>query len=350
MKSAKHLAASLLALGVFGATSAVHADPIDLLDAFTINMSKYGFSWTSSSFTVAVDNLGADKQITLVQEQADGSWQEFPMYYKGTGGSDRELWTIGHDLTNTGAFALKYSVNGTTYWDNNNGQNYQFDAQGHLLGADQTIYVPSYSVSETANSQTGLHTFNATIVLKNLGHNKTVRLVYSSDNWATSTVVDASYAGSPVFYGYGSYLNPNANGTEVWTVSTPVAADFDGEFFIEYQVNGQSYYDNNFNADYPIAFDANYDDVYFKQTPTWSGYPMQLIDDHLWSTGLTVASDTVSEFKFDIFNDWTVNFGDDNQDGIADPNGANIQEGTAGTYRVFFNDETKQYWLQRYQD
>jgi hypothetical protein len=77
--------------------------------------------------------------------------------------------------------------------------------------------------------------------------------------------------------------------------------------------------------------------------------PMTLIDDYTWQRIVTFAEDDPDpRFKFDVFGDWTVNFGDNEEDGFADdPDGDNILvPGGPGSYRITFNDDTKAYTLE----
>ncbi|WP_018247382.1 S8 family serine peptidase [Orenia marismortui] len=91
-------------------------------------------------------------------------------------------------------------------------------------------------------------------------------------------------------------------------------------------------------------YQSNYDQVYFRGTPnSWDNQAMELVADHTWETTVTFAAN--SRFKFDIYGDWSLNFGDNNKDGYADQDGDDIYVYDAGTYKVTFYDDTKQYIL-----
>ena len=53
------------------------------------------------------------------------------------------------------------------------------------------------------------------------------------------------------------------------------------------------------------------------------------------------------EIKFRENNDWAVNYGDDGNDGILEPNGANIPV-SAGTYKITVNTETLEWSIEEY--
>jgi hypothetical protein len=60
------------------------------------------------------------------------------------------------------------------------------------------------------------------------------------------------------------------------------------------------------------------------------------------------AAGNDERFKFDVYGDWSRNFGDDDQDGTADANGADIPvTADAGTYAVTLDDRTMQYSVVR---
>jgi len=77
---------------------------------------------------------------------------------------------------------------------------------------------------------------------------------------------------------------------------------------------------------------------------SWGTTSMVLVEDFVWELPVTFASSDNNEFKFDINGDWSLNFGDNNNDGIADPSGNNIivNDG-AGDYVIRFNDQNKSY-------
>jgi glucoamylase len=93
------------------------------------------------------------------------------------------------------------------------------------------------------------------------------------------------------------------------------------------------------------GLERSYPQVYFRGTPNgWGTTAMDLVDDFTWRTIQTFGSASNERFKFDIYGDWSVNFGDNEPDGIADQTGADIPitQG-AGSYIITFNDQTKAY-------
>lgn len=64
-------------------------------------------------------------------------------------------------------------------------------------------------------------------------------------------------------------------------------------------------------------------------------------------TNVTFGGASTDRFKFDVFGDWTRNYGDTNNDGIAELSGGDIYLTTAGTYTIQFNDGTLRYTVTR---
>ncbi len=93
------------------------------------------------------------------------------------------------------------------------------------------------------------------------------------------------------------------------------------------------------------GFSSTYPQVHFRGTAnSWGATTMTLTGDYTWSTTQTFGSGGDERFKFDIYGDWSLNFGDNQPDGTADQTGAdiNITQG-AGSYTITFNDQTKVY-------
>ncbi len=89
----------------------------------------------------------------------------------------------------------------------------------------------------------------------------------------------------------------------------------------------------------------NFDDLFLRGTfNSWAATPMMAMGNNVWSMDATFGDGSNERFKFDVFGDWSQNYGDDNADGFADRTGDDIliTQG-AGTYRITFNDETLAY-------
>jgi hypothetical protein len=87
------------------------------------------------------------------------------------------------------------------------------------------------------------HYVRGTILVENLGFNKSVGIVYTTNGWDT---VNTSY-GTYVGKAYNSDLDR-------FKVQTPVTGQ-DVEFALFYEVNGQTYWDNNGGSNYRVTIE-----------------------------------------------------------------------------------------------
>ena len=81
--------------------------------------------------------------------------------------------------------------------------------------------------------------------MKNPDYNKIVKVRYTQDNWATYKDIDLSYLSSI-----------SGTDSERWDITLNLDENKINDFHycIYYQVNGQTYWDNNFGENY----DKNY--------------------------------------------------------------------------------------------
>lgn len=99
----------------------------------------------------------------------------------------------------------------------------------------------------------------------------------------------------------------------------------------------------------PREFNRTYNDVYIRGTNNnWQASRMELVYDYWWQLDVYFAGGANERFKFDIYGDWSLNFGDNEYDGVADETGNDIPvtEG-AGNYRIRFNDQTKAWSMEK---
>ncbi|HEY7885015.1 MAG TPA: alpha amylase C-terminal domain-containing protein, partial [Cellvibrionaceae bacterium] len=100
------------------------------------------------------------------------------------------------------------------------------------------------------------------------------------------------------------------------------------------------------NAQSDTGFMANFDSLLFRGTSNgWQTTAMTLVADHTWQLDVMFDGQSNQRFKLDVFGDWSVNFGDNNNDGILDQTGSDIFTGVSGHYRLTVNDQTLGYQL-----
>lgn len=242
---------AVLVLGL-SAAPALAAGEVRLLKAFSSVGSKYGQSWQDTEYTLIVQNIAYEKQVAIHVRDVSGQWVDIPASYVGPAESGFEVWkatrqyasyTTPAEATRDLEFVAKYTVNGQTYWDNNNGQNYFLGKNDGPLLKDVNVLVSSAYLRTDG-------TLDVSVDVRNIAYNKTVTVVYTTNNGQTWQNASASYV-SGYTYGYAYISSPNAQGIERWSVSTNIGAQ-SVRFGVRYNVNGTYYWDTNFGPNFNL--------------------------------------------------------------------------------------------------
>lgn len=254
----------MLAHLLFGAllSSAVIAQPVELKTSSSLTGYKYGIDWQQATFDIVVENIAYEKDVAIHLKNDLGEWVDVAAEYVGSAGENKELWRASYyrnELYDNGPhdleFAVVYTVDGMTYWDNNNWNNYFVGASdGYWFDSDINVRNISYSTTRTLYpSYQGGYRYTGNIALRNLAYAKDVKVVYSTDGWDTTKTVDASFSPYYYFNQYSSVANPNANGIEIWSYEFPLTeGETQLEYAIVYTVNGMTYWDNNYGDNYSV--------------------------------------------------------------------------------------------------
>lgn len=201
--------------------------------------------YTGMSGLIEIDNLGSGKDVAVrLRDNTDPVWREVPARYFGPGpvlGKELFVFEVPRITTGyyTGSFdfAVRYTVGGTTYWDNNGGWNYQVQGSANYSGDREAVL-------GTAPVGLGFayfhrNAFSGAVLVKNLAYDKQVDVVYSLDGWKETKVISAHYE------------HPGIAGQQWWSFSDPIPMGTSAvDFAISYQVAGTTYWDNNQGANY----------------------------------------------------------------------------------------------------
>jgi hypothetical protein len=146
------------------------------------------------------------------------------------------LWTAPAS-NNEGEFVAKYTVNDTTFWDNNGGMNYTFpqafDEFVALSGNNYKVVLATAFLAGTA--------LEVTLGVQNLAFNKVVGILFTTDNWAT------------VQTAHGNFTSTMKSGLEVWHVTAAIGSATEVKLAVFYRVLGSEYWDNNFSRDNKVT-------------------------------------------------------------------------------------------------
>ncbi len=199
----------------------------------------------SRYFEVEISNLSSNKLVTIYHKMRNNTWQDFGLQFSRYASNGNEIWVGTFQEPFEGyadKFAVKYTVNGITYWDNNGGNNYTFLQSetpavlfGNNINVLKTNDVEFFSIGGASTI------FQVKADVRNIAYQKEVKVIYTTDNWATNQTFYLGYNLTP-------YANTNF---ENWTGFTELSSTVNRvEFAIVYKVNGVEYWDNNYGKNY----------------------------------------------------------------------------------------------------
>ena len=192
---------------------------------------------------IAVKNLAYQKNVVVHYTYDDETWNDVSASYEKTSNDGYEIWTFETPMQPSNKyyyrynckFAIKYEVNGQTYWDNNGTKDYSFkglnlpNKQDYQLNKCQMLVDRCYY-------RCGL---NGTIMFQDFNPDKEVTVRYTTDNWKTYKDIKA----------YKHPLYKPYKNMETWIFRIPERAD-KYEFAIMCELNGNTFWDNNFDKNY----------------------------------------------------------------------------------------------------
>ncbi len=208
------------------AAASIQAEPnVQLYYAQFSGPSKA--SYESYFGYVAVKNLGSDKNVVIHYTKDGQTWNDVTAVYVKADPNDPEYDIYSFNiLTSPITFAIKYQVNGQTYWDNNNGNNYHMENPNLVL------------LGKSSVKTVKINNYPTIIYVKNLAYQKTVKIRYTTNNWNSYQDVDADF-----------YKAENESIDE-WNIPQNIPTGADVKFEVLYNVNGITYIDNNFGDYY----------------------------------------------------------------------------------------------------
>lgn len=209
-------------------------------------------------FQVEVANIGSNKAVKAHHQMSNGTWKDFSLTYKFTTSIGTEIWeadfyetasaNLGNNNPFGSQFVIKYIVNGQTYWDNNNNQNFKFQTNVFdnetVLGSNTNILNVS---SRLINIGSVNIAFEVIADVRNIAYNKEVKVIYTTDDWKTNKTEKLNYT---------SYYQSSINGFERWSngnITLPFKSNTVVQYALVYKVNGIEYWDNNFGRNYSVS-------------------------------------------------------------------------------------------------
>jgi hypothetical protein len=198
--------------------------------------------------TVRVNNVAYAKDVRLHYREA-GVWRDRPLVWQVNQGS-YDLFALDPAL-DFGSnpfvdFAVSFSADGATHWDDNNHANYSLTPSvTDVTGGNVTLNFAELQLGGTPGSSyvTGLR---GEMFVNNLSYHKRVGLRHSDNGWLSHLDIPASFSRRA---GEGGVL-------ERWTFGRNTSPEpfGRGEFAVYYQNldTGVFFWDNNFGRNYDM--------------------------------------------------------------------------------------------------
>ena len=207
----------------------------------TVYFSKYGGS-TYETFIQTTGKAKEEKVYVHYNYLDHMDWQDAEAELYTTLNDGSKIWRVCFSSFNT-KYCIKYVADGKTYWDNNNGKDYDGSTR---LGSAPIM------ADRVGYQYTGWYSgLNVYANLKNYAYHKNVFVRYTTDSWKSHRDVAMSYSST------------NADGTETWKANLDV--DFTGwtdrdqfEYAICYRVNGKEYWANYFGNNFDSYYYINH--------------------------------------------------------------------------------------------
>lgn len=215
-----------------GATTTVKAATNNPVQFYSSYQNHY-YIGTYFTTYIKVNTLGSNQHVYIHAKTDTTTWGDIEGQYVTTLNDGSQIWRVSTSFIGSNIeYAIKYVVDGQTYWDNNNSSNY---TEANILGSGVNIAVnQAFSGSTTASG------YPIKVAVSNFSYDKTVIVRYTQDNWVTYTDKTLSYS------------NINLDGSEYWATTVDLNPNTTSNFHyaVGYVVNGVTYWDNNFGSNY----------------------------------------------------------------------------------------------------
>ena len=335
---------------------------IQLVDASSRVNSYRGPEIQTLTADILVRDLGAGKKVGMHYRTSNNDWVDAWGSYLYTMGDGRERWQVSfapcYAYSDPACsqidpdFAVRMDVGGQSYWDNNGGANYHLNRQSgyRLANGFKAFTVSPGMVNRSQGPGAALYVYGRVLV-ENLATAKTVKMIYTVNGWQTRAELPLTWVNGDQLYPPERFTNPGEFGGEAWEFSLNVPEGNQLEYYIQYDVNGQRFYDSNFGRNYELAIPERPQMTLRGTTGDWQPQYMYASGDISGNLTYNTAPyvtghDPKERFKFDVLGDWAVNYGDNDnggasRGGIADRNGSDIRflDGP-GPYKVSFTNHS----------
>jgi len=202
-----------------------------------------------------VKNVAFAKDVALhYLDASSGNWREAALTWQRNIGN-YDLFSHSDGTFTTTRFVVRYTVEGNTFWDNNEGRDYFVDeGQPNTVGGNVAL---NKAVARRGTQAGGGLVFTTSwiegeIFVKNLSFNKKVGVRVTTNGWLTSHDTLATFSAK---HGVAEGLSQ----VEIWKFKTPelnldnASPNFELAIFYLDLDNGKAFWDNNFGQNYVLS-------------------------------------------------------------------------------------------------
>lgn len=181
---------------------------------------------------IKVANLDYEKNVSVHYTFTDrnGTWYDEDAEYVTSLDSDYDIFKATISGFGTVQYSINYTVDGETYVDDNDGDFYS----NQVLGSASVCALRSHGAT--------LSSYRIDVAIRDYGTDKDVKVIYTTDNWATVKEASLSYS-----------RNTEEDGVAIYYTSLNLedaTSTNDFEYAIAYTTNGVTYWDSNFGSNY----------------------------------------------------------------------------------------------------
>ncbi len=180
----------------------------------------------------------------------------------------------------------------------------------------------------------------------------------TENNWASSSLIeknDGTFETCKFFKNGENNPRFKIDRFSDWSESYPVG---------DYVVSENTSYVINFNTvthdikttevtncNGEPELESNFNQVYARGTfNNWAANSMDLVRNYTWQSDVFFNGQNEQRFKFDVFGDWSQNYGDNTNDGSLELAGEDIYFSKTGNYRLTLDDFNLTYRLDLIDD
>lgn len=225
--------------------------PIQLIYVENVVNRKGRVARQELTFFMRVESISYAKQVEVFWSGEDGIWHTLTAQYAATLREGVECWqahvavhlSAKHALPGNIRFSLCYRAEGMEFWDNNDGANYESQADsGIFLGHDALIQNIGFS-SRLDEDQKSLP---VTIALGKSVHADKVVIHWTVDNWQRTYKTTCRLKRN--FWDIkaaSNARNPNQYGVQLWSCRLRIGNAFRVQYSISCEGHGQVIWENN---------------------------------------------------------------------------------------------------------